>query len=243
MNSPRERPILFSGPLVQALLAGRKSVTRRVVKPQPERDKSISWLTNIVGRPPSFAVWKMLCSTVREVSCPYGEPGDRLVVREAFRLPAKFDDLSPTAIGAKALDAGYRSPWAPVLYVADGDCRNWDKSWGEWGKKRNPLFMPRWASRLTLEVVSVRVERLHDITEEDAKAEGCVSDVDALKALSHVRGAPAVACVPSRIMSARDHFRDLWRSINGTESWDANPWVWRIEVRKVDAPAQEVAHG
>lgn len=231
----RERPILFSGPMILALLAGRKTVTRRVVKPQPT--------------PCEYAPGKhALAGQVIEgndavlAQCPYGKPGDLLWVKETWRTAAVLDELSPRAIAAKALEAGYELPWAPLQYEADGKSVDWDYLWKGPGKVRVSIHMPRWASRLTLEVVSVRVERLHDFTDNDAKAEG-------LSCLTKDGGRTYKYGIPDRdglpgtddtgwpwVEWARDPceaFQRLWVSINGAESWDANPWVWRVEFKRI----------
>ncbi len=203
----RERPILFSGPMVRALLAGTKTQTRRIVKPQPA------------------GAW----AAPGKTSCPYGQPGDRLWVREAFRFAASLDRLSPNDVGEKALDAGYNTPWAPTQFEADG------RRAGAWhgfdtpptvtkpGKLRPGIHMPRWACRLVLEITGVRVERLQEISEADAKAEGCapawLDADDNATVRAHV--APTY----------RQGFARLWRDINGAASWQANPWVWVVEFR------------
>lgn len=200
----KERGILFSAPMVRALLAGTKTQTRRVLKEQPQRG----------GWP-----WPPMTDTDRAavlVHCPYGAPGDRLWVREAFRFPSSLDKLSPTAIGDKALDAGYNAPWCPTLYEADGARTS---TWSAHtpptdtvpGRLRAGMHMPRWASRIALEVVSVRVERLHHISDADSIAEGAAGHPDG----------PWHA------------YRSLWSLISGAGSWDANPWVWAVEFRRL----------
>ena len=94
--------------------------------------------------------------------------------------------------------------------------------------------MPRALSRIDLEITAVRVERLRNITEEDARAEGVVGDIDALKSLSHIRGAEAVRHVPSKIRSAREVFAEMWNEINGDRAaWESNPWVWVVGFKRV----------
>ncbi|MDH0423721.1 hypothetical protein ACMFLR_27605 [Delftia tsuruhatensis] len=204
----QERPILFSAPMVLALLAGTKTQTRRVAKEFAGRDD----LEKILRRFPN------------QNGCPYGQPGDRLWVREAFRFPASLDHLSPSVCGDKALDAGYRTPWAPTQFEADGSRT------GEWrgfdtppektkpGKLRPGIHMPRWASRIALDIKAVRVERLQDISEADALAEG----------VPHSLNLPG-----GRF--ARENFEHLWWTINGDGSWDSNPWVWVVEFERAQA--------
>ena len=227
----RESPILFSAPMVRAILDGRKTVTRRLVKPQPtwgshgeNGDSSLfcaSWKGRLLGVD-GAREWFM-------TQCPYGQPGDHLGVREPWRVPASLDDLSGKQIAEKCLDAGYRKPWCPTQYEADG-ARTSQREWHEFGSKlgestpgryRHARFMPRWASRLTLEVTGVRVERLQNITEQGAIAEGCVAVDDG----------------PSW-HTAADAFEALWKSLNGAESWNSNPWVWGVEFRRIEQEAR-----
>ena len=178
----KERPILFSGPMVRAILDGRKTMTRRVVKPQS---------LIISGHPPR---------SIRQ--CPYGAPGDRLWVRETFAHLTHND----TGEGE-----GY-------IYRADG--------WDDDVKWKPSIFMPRWASRITLEITDVRVERLQDITNGDAITEG-VWTISPNKGRDYMDGGSTIC--PCGL------FRSLWEKINGRESWDNNPWVWVIEFRKITA--------
>lgn len=168
--------------------------------------------------------------------CPYGQTGDRLWVRETWRTADTLDALSPTAIADKCVDAGYSKPWAPLQWEADGQ-RN--REWSGFGpgngivvgpgKTRSSIHMPRWASRIMLEVTSVRVERLQDISEADAQAEGTTPIPDPC---DHVRLACAdIGC--SGPQPYRVGFRALWQGINGPCSWDANPFVWVVEFRRL----------
>lgn len=247
-----ERPILFSAPMVRAILDGRKTVTRRLVKPQPtwgshgeNGDSSLfcaSWKGRLLGVD-GAREWFM-------TQCPYGQPGDHLGVREPWRVPASLDDLSGKQIAEKCLDAGYRKPWCPTQYEADG-ARTSQREWHEFGSKlgestpgryRHARFMPRWASRLTLEVTGVRVERLQEISEADCFAEGlqCMEQRDEdgrrtgrLCALNEWLGTD-----PSAWDEPRNAFRDLWSSLNGTSSWDANPWLWVVSFRRIEQEAR-----
>lgn len=237
-----DRPILFSGPMVRAILAGQKTQTRRVVKPagallamswsplHPERGLRVTTRT---GKHSTHT------GPVSEAlsACPYGQPGDRLWVRETYALSHRDDNTEATPKDRDAWD------WPPV-YRADGEDQG-----GGWTRRmpsgverwiappwRPSIHMPRWASRLTLEVTSVRVERLHDITEDDARAEG----VDWSRPEPYGekwdddREDPReVGYPPAGASFARDNFRRLWSSINGPESWAANPWVWVVGFRRV----------
>jgi len=207
-----EHPILFSGPMVQAIREGQKSVTRRVIKPQPPDGltpapchySSTGWaLQHASGR----------CECGAEVRCPYGVPGDHLWVREATRI----DD--------RATPAGYQT----ASYVADGQPVLVDGKPCRWFGKRDyrpPMFMPRVWSRILLTNKSVRVERVQDITEEGAKAEGCWDMQDADGSSGWGAGTPA----PQQY-TYRNTFRHLWDSINSKRgfSWEFNPLVFVVE--------------
>lgn len=224
-----ERPMLMSAPMVRAILDGSKTQTRRVVKPQPREASPGPGIRAALYRPGDF-VWPDKvpgCSTISckphgpdgwaEENSPYGKPGDRLWVREAWRTAASLDHLSPSAIAARCIDAGYRNPWAPLLYDADGhrnsEWRGFETppKMSEPGKGRPSIHMPRWASRISLEITRVRVERLQDISGADSRAEGAAGHPDG----------PWHA------------YRSLWTLINGPDSWAANPWVWVVEFRRV----------
>ncbi|GHG79830.1 hypothetical protein [Comamonas sp. JC664] len=214
-----ERPILFSGPMVQAILAGRKTVTRRVLKPQPEQSDIIAawrWYGrtfaggwSLTGTPPA-AMLK---------DCPYGQPGDQLWLRETWAL----EDC-----GADGERVVYRADRAAAWRATLGDFHYLSSDY-EPGRWRPSIHMPRWASRLMLNVVSIRAERLHAITEEDARAEGVEPDA---KYPSRWKNYLGDVSVPDAV----DSFMTLWMSINGIESWDANPWVWRVEFRRDQSP-------
>ena len=206
----KERPILFSAPMVRAILDGRKTVTRRACK-----------FTNTTRLKEPGGRWhRQWCPDDPNafLACPYGQPGDRLWVRETWRL---WESASFASFTGEPLDpdivAGslkrHDIEWLesrPVEYRAD----SLDE--GPW---RPSIFMPRWASRITLEVTEIRVERLHDITEEEARAEGVL-----------LTGGRA-GLEPHHFRPARDLFAELWTHINGPESWDANPWVWVVRWR------------
>lgn len=214
----RERPILFSGPMVRAILDGRKTVTRRVLKPQPDLDGgpplATGWFHPETADggpgPHTFGVY----GVDWHVRCPYGAPNDWLWVQEAHAI---------SLFGC-----------AHVYYRADNAARAYDLGTEalnrleslvtvQKAQTRSGRFMPRWASRIMLEVVSVRVERLQEITEEDARAEGI--DVETLGALYRLRDGTPVA---------RDAFGDVWAEINGKRApWASNPWVWRVGFRRM----------
>lgn len=209
----KERPIIFNAPMVRAILANTKTQTRRVVKPQPEtsHDGEPYWY---VG---GYRAWEYRDTTDilrkggNSLRCPFGAPGDRLWVRESWRAPASCDHIPPRSIA----DSEARR------FVAD-ECVGPDAGFG---KKRPSMFMPRWASRITLEVTGVRVERLHDISEGDAVAEGSVT----------VCMTPTGEDNGSAIWGP-DGYCALWESINGPGSWDANPWLWAITFKRLEQP-------
>jgi hypothetical protein len=240
MAEIKESPILFRAPLVRALLAGTKTQTRRIVK-LPHSNPLGQWEPTTVGgpgvrfsdgspAPEQTAIWHT--RTGDAVFCPYGQPGDRLWVREAFRFAASLDRLSPSDVGEKALDAGYNTPWAPTQFEADGSRA------GAWhgfdtpptvttpGKLRPGIHMPRWACRLVLEVAAVRVERLQSISQADALAEG-VWTAGPAKESGILDRSPG-----GSVLNHVGAFRNLWEEINGAGSWEANPWVWVVEFRR-----------
>jgi hypothetical protein len=221
------RPILFSGAMVRAILAGRKTQTRRIVKPQPEKNIPNENSDGTHGLLLFDGVWKDYSW------CPYGQPGDRLWVRETFCLQSSAIDLEvmgkedlPTDRPLKALpDGGHLFPHyratddAPDLAYDDCGC----DEVGPHCHWKPSIHMPRWVSRLSLEVTGIRVERLQDIIESDAEAEG----VDFLR---HIPDA-------DETLSAKVLYEILWESINGAGSWAANPWVWVVEFRRLDKAA------
>lgn len=215
----KERPILFSAPMVRALLAGTKTQTRRVVqwrKPEPGLNLGFSGLSahaypnGWVLEAPSRTSSEWRCAST---PCPYGQPGDRLWVRETWSTHACFDDVPPCQLTTRSLH-----------YWADGQIQT--------GKGRPSIHMPRWASRIDLEVAGVRVERLQDISEADAWSEGCTrGQADDVGGFF-----PAEEPLPNGKGfrgwdNARDWYADLWEEINGPDSWDANPWVWVVEFK------------
>lgn len=217
----RERPILMSGRMVRAILAGRKSVTRRVVKPQPP--EGADGVARIAVMPPlpdgtcEELWWKreepyhpMLARIPR---CPYGVPGEKLWVRETW-----------TAIRSSLADHDRRG----VLYRADpmyDGMGAFDWTW------RPSIYMPRWASRILLEVTEVRVERVQDISEAEAAAEGIPEHVVEHTFRKVYRDAD------ERAAKRVEYFAGTWDSLNAARGygWDANPWVWVIRFRRVEA--------
>jgi hypothetical protein len=196
----KERPILFSGPMVRAILDGSKTQTRRMVKDaQPAGIGRCHW---------SNTGWAHLrlsggCSC-QPVHCPHGTPGDRLWVRETW---------------AHERDGTGCPDDTGVLYRAT------DPGWDDEGtglRWRPSIFMPRIASRILLEITDVRVQRLQEISDEDARAEGI--DLQGFRSLTEG-------------IAGREHrikFHDLWEDIHGDGSWNTNPWVWAITFRRLE---------
>jgi hypothetical protein len=206
--------------MVRSLLNCTKSQTRRIVKPQPDfiSPENTPRITKAPGLHPY-------------IPCPYGQPGDRLWVREAFRFLDSFDGNSPITVGEMCLNAGYPKPWAPTQYEADGGRDNWmnvGTAPGSItaGKLRPGIHMPRWASRILLEVTGVRVERLADISKDDAMAEGIVIQPDG--------GFGLADSTHYHFTDPTDSYASLWESINGAGSWFANPWVWVVSFKRVE---------
>jgi hypothetical protein len=202
----KERPIIFSGPMVRAILEGRKTQTRRVVTDKHLRRLGLERHGEFIHTTEGQQ-WDGTFEG--EFWNPFGPPGDRLWVRETW--------------AHRRWMLGDASPNPTTIYRADGDDLNGCSYW------RSPIHMPRWASRITLEIVSVRVERLRDISESDAKAEGA-GPYRCPMAESLVN-AVGGGMNPIPYTSG---FANLWNSINGPESWAANPWVWVIEFRRVE---------
>lgn len=223
----KERPILFSAPMVRAILAGTKTQTRRALRPQP---------TNLAG--PNFdGLWSDTIDPVtRYFACLYGKPGDRLWVRETWQLWEHRDYFTDEAdiithslkpFGKPDDEATAREWRSQVVYSAD--IQNGEGPW------RPSIFMPRWA-RITLEIVSVRVERLQEISPEDAIAEG----IRVEKGAGMIDGEDCYMMTTNigymrGPMGAIEAYKDLWESINGEGSWTLNPWVWVVEFRRVES--------
>jgi len=233
----KERPILFSGEMVRAILDGRKTQTRRVMNPQL---KSIDYEVNFVSTKVDALPFPdgKVCLPGGPASsgypslaeyCPFGKPGDRLWVRETW-----YDDLM-----ARSISDGIEG----IYYRADGECCEQipECQCADGGKPkwRPSIFMPRWASRLTLEITRVRVERLQDISEEDAKAEGfepiIFDEFDIAEIMFNdpdCQEAEVLEILGPGQIPAKADFSLLWDKINGKKHpWASNPWVWVISFK------------
>lgn len=211
-----EKPILFSAPMVRARLAGTKTQTRRIVKHQPGPSclieegfdgESPFVYSALYGDGPGHEVHEARTPCV----CPYGQPGNQLWVRETFAIVPRTayrasEGVQQTLRPDDDHDAAiYREGWTR----SNGGFR--------W---RPSIHMPRWASRITLEITDVRVERLQDISREDALAEGIVIQPDGGYGLSDTSHYHAT--------DPRQSYFSLWEAINGQGSVTANPWVWAV---------------
>jgi len=215
VTTTKERPILFSAPMVRALLKGSKTQTRRVVKPQS------AILTDEMAR--SLRVQPPATENPAVIPCPYGSPGDRLWVRETWAVQHEYDAAAPSEIGASAR-------WHYAATYDLGGLR-----------KRPSIFLPRRGSRILLEITDVRVQRLQEISEDNARSEGLstvTKDGSLWKwGIPDADGLPGTddSGWPWRDWERRpvDAFRRLWESINGAGTWDLNPWVWAVSFRSL----------
>lgn len=217
----KERPILFSGEMVRALLAGRKTQTRRIGKCQ--KDDATELGVEYVGH---ATKGKVAVATYRAFpnggtarwglcECSYGKPGDRLWVRETWGVVNSLDNKAPRELPKDI----------PIITRADS-CHP-DESSMMW---RPSIFMPRWASRITLEVVGVRAERLQEISEADASAEGVAFEDAGDSRLYRDYSTSELVFHLTPVKS----YKTLWESIHGKSSWALNPWVWVIEFKRLD---------
>ncbi|WP_095118633.1 hypothetical protein [Pseudomonas sp. Irchel s3f10] len=208
MSQIKERPILFSAPMVCAILEGRKTVTRRQAKAQPRSRADIG----SYGKGQPFI--RNPDVTKRNPECPFGKSGERLWVRETW-----YCDHSEVMTGPylkpENLDISEARDDGTLVYAADG-LTPYETDQPVW---KPSIHMPRWACRILLEITDVRVERLQDISEEQAMAEGVgIEAIESFRATGVDRPAGFA-------------FRDLWTSTGG--DWEANPWVWVVEFKQV----------
>lgn len=225
----KERQILFSAPMVRAILAGTKTQTRRVVKPQPPiTTTGVSTWHHPDDDTKGAHFWSWGPDPKKPVldyiqpdwalPCPYGQTGDRLWVRESF-CP-----IYPQ-------DPHYNGGW-PIEYDYQATYKHGDRLGDLIGVKKKwtpSIHMPRRASRITLEVTGVRMERLQDISIEDCKSEGAWGPDESIvgKVAKHF-GIDILAANPYLA------YRMIWESINGPGSWEANPWVWVVEFKRLE---------
>lgn len=227
----KERPMIFNAEMVRAILDGRKTQTRRIMKPQPTpctlQKGGHWWPSN---------VFKTMLHIEEEMqngkgcwgglvgdACPFGDVGDRIWVRETW---ARYN------IDQDSHDMAYRATTP--------------EDWPEEGRWRPSMHMPRWASRITLEITGVRVERLNNISHEDAEREGIHTEVwDQTVVAKNYAAEDGFFQFWSESMPHyvemnelyRSSFQSLWQSIYGAENWQANPWVWVIEFKRIEGGA------
>jgi hypothetical protein len=206
-----DHPILFSAEMVRAILKGKKTQTRRTIKPVPTFNGGGA-IFDEGDRQEDFVepYW------VFPETCKYGKPGDLLWVRETWGAVWPADEPVPL----RQCEIEYRADLPPGCTDRPGEWPADEGSGPEVPKWRPSIYMPRWASRITLEVKGVRVERLQDISEDDARAEGCdparwIDETDV------------------GMEGYREGFARLWNKINGPGAWEANPWVWAISFERV----------
>ena len=212
----KERPILFSGPMVRALLDGNKTQTRRVVNGLHPDCASVRAIRNEYGEI-DWKFYDQFDRLTQAARCPYGKPGDRLWVREAWRTSKVADELKPSQLVGGSC--------SPIWYEAQNEVPFHPS---DFGKLRPSMFMPRWGSRIMLEITGVRVERLQDISDDDCLAEGIAQVVrERLPSIQQCGEYDAIDVDPVA------EYRALWETINGSGAWDVNPWVWVVEFRRL----------
>ncbi|HDV0468282.1 TPA: hypothetical protein RHH61_004581 [Klebsiella pneumoniae] len=222
----KERGMIFNGEMVRAILDGQKTQTRRIVKGTDGAVKFCKeWDINgeeifvVLGEKDHTGMNPVLGA----LSCPFGAVGDRIWVREAFRVHSLATDVATLAYKASE-----RNSWTEQTHRVPVAVCNKPATPEKWTPS---LHMPRWASRILLEITDVRVERLNAISEEDARAEGII-DGGCLNC-----GEPEPCGCANPEPDATDAFAYLWQSIYGQESWNADPWVWVIEFKRVEGGA------
>lgn len=237
----KERPILFNAPMVRAIIDGRKTQTRRIMKPQPEPipadypgpaghwwpSKAHQSMLHIETEMQDYnGPWKGLAGS----ACPYGGEGDQLWVRETHAV---------VRIGVETFPGVKERHYAGIAYKADDGREEVDitpSQYKELDAKESKgwkpsIHMPRYASRIQLEITNIRVERLQDISEVDALAEGIQAYSDGTYRDYNVPD--DMVFDHNTFASPVDSYRTLWDTINGPGSWEANPWVWVIEFRRI----------
>ncbi|HCQ8347255.1 TPA: hypothetical protein OMD81_001148 [Klebsiella variicola] len=234
----KERGMIFNAEMVRALLSGRKTQTRRIMKVQPKPSKSrpgdfwfsskkLESMVHVSDLAPGNSPIADYHLFIQEHCCPFGAVGDRIWVRETFQGPLFDYDLMDSyckdpAPFERPEFCVYKADGVPAPEFYDAD----DELHCCW---RPSIHMPRWASRILLEITDVRVERLNAISQEDAQAEGME--------LTGWRPTYSDPDSGGEVMTPYDNFAELWSSIYGAENWQANPWVWVIEFKRVEGGA------
>ena len=214
----REKGLIFNSEMVRAILDGRKTQTRRPIKWKQTRFTEI-------GEREDGSKWPWSEDAEHACDfwhpCPFGAVGDRIWVREAFRVHSRATDVATLVYKASE-----RNSWTEQTRRVPVAVCNKPATPEKWTPS---LHMPRWASRILLEITGVRVERLNSISQEDAQAEGLE--------LTGWRPTYSDPDSGGEVMTPYDNFAELWSSIYGEESWNANPWVWVIEFKRVEGGA------
>lgn len=229
-----ERGMIFNAEMVRAILDGRKTQTRRIMKLQPKPSKSrpgdfwfsskkLESMVHVSDLAPGNSPIADYHLFIQEHCCPLGAVGDRIWVREAFRVHSRATDVATLVYKASE-----RNSWTEQTHRVPVAVCNKPATPEKWTPS---LHMPRWASRILLEITDVRVERLNTISEEDARSEGIIDG----GCLNCGESEPCGCANPEP--DATDAFAYLWQSIYGQESWNANPWVWVIEFKRVEGGA------
>ncbi|EDR3236073.1 hypothetical protein FB39_004406 [Salmonella enterica subsp. diarizonae] len=216
----KERGMIFNSEMVRAILEGRKTQTRRIMKVQPGTPEFGLRLIieSSKANENGMYFWSQddacgIKARSKPFLFPYGEVGDRIWVRETFRVHSRATDVATLVYRASV-----RNSWTEQTHRVPVAVCNKPVTPEKWTPS---IHMPRWASRILLEITDVRVERLRDLSEEDAKSEGIIPS--------------AGGVLPG--WEYRINFRDLWMDIYGTDNWEANPWVWVIEFKRVEGGA------
>lgn len=213
----KERGMIFNAEMVRAILDGRKTQTRRPIKWKQTR------FTEIAERDDgSLWPWAEDCERGGDIwfACPYGEVGDRIWVRETFRVHSRATDVATLVYRASV-----RNSWTEQTHRVPVAVCNKPATPEKWTPS---IHMPRWASRITLEITDVRVERLNNISYDDAISEGIKQEWTCID--------PGLGSYAHK-NDVQDDYETLWKSIYGDDSWQANPWVWVIEFKRVEGGA------
>lgn len=227
----KERPILFNSVMVRAILDGRKTQTRRIVKPEPVQPCEGAYFDKYN----KGTQWNWWTSDNKQclnqiIKCPFGKVGDSLWVRETWgHFEPVYDgiewipDRPFLKSGERKFGKGYID--ANIIWAVDGPFAWSDEDSCEEVSRWIPsIHMPRWASRINLEITDIKVERLNDISEEDAKAEGIEDPISVMMSYD-----PNADLVDSYVAA----FCSLWSSVYGQDSWKSNPWVWVINFKRI----------
>ncbi|HBZ8551638.1 TPA: hypothetical protein MM834_004294 [Salmonella enterica subsp. houtenae] len=224
----KERGMIFNAEMVRAILDGRKTQTRRVlgtyqdaVKFCPEWDVNGKQIFIVLGEKDHTGMNPVITA----IPCPFGQPGDRIWVRETFRVHSRATDFATLVYRASV-----RNSWTEQTHRVPVAVCNKPATADKWTPS---IHMPRWASRILLEITDVRVERLHSISERDALREGLFQ----LPASGRYCLQPGMQYFGMASHSAKEVYSWLWASVYGEESWAANPWVWVIEFKRVEGGA------